>query len=159
VNGRLTSLVVLDFLVLCGLPLAAQPLPEGAGADLVRTRCLACHEADLIVQQRLSQAGWERELDKMIRWGAVIDASERAPLVAYLARHFAPKPAASHAPAGEATYKRACLTCHDGDLVDQQRLTRTGWTREVEKMIRWGATVSESEREALVDYLLSRTGR
>lgn len=53
----------------------------------------------------------------------------------------------------------ACTPCHGADLIDQQRLTRTGWEREVEKMMRWGARVPEAEKETLVDYLLSRTSR
>jgi hypothetical protein len=56
----------------------------------------------------------------------------------------------------EAVYKRACLTCHEDDLIEQQRLTKIGWTREVDKMIRWGAVVPEAEKDALVDYLAAR---
>ncbi len=153
---RLNYLIVSASLCLCGPFVIAQSLPEGPGADVTRARCVSCHEADLIVQQRLSRAGWEREVDKMVRWGAVVEPSERTPLVEYLARHFAPKPEVSHASAGEGTYKRACLTCHEGDLVDQQRLTRTGWTREVDKMIRWGAVVPDADKEALIDFLTSR---
>jgi sulfite oxidase len=51
---------------------------------------------------------------------------------------------------------RACLTCHERDLIAQQRLTRAGWTREVEKMIRWGAPVSDAEKTALIDFLTGR---
>ena len=36
------------------------------------------------------------------------------------------------------------------------RLTPTGWTREVEKMMRWGATVSDAEKAALVAFLAAR---
>jgi DMSO/TMAO reductase YedYZ molybdopterin-dependent catalytic subunit len=53
----------------------------------------------------------------------------------------------------------ACTACHGPDLIDQQRLTRVGWQREVEKMMRWGARVPEAEKDTLVDYLLSRTAR
>lgn len=49
-----------------------------------------------------------------------------------------------------------CLVCHSEDLITQQRLTRTQWTATVEKMVRWGAKVSESERAVLADYLASR---
>jgi mono/diheme cytochrome c family protein len=137
----------------------AQELPPGSGKETVTTRCLTCHEADLITQQRLSRAGWSRELDKMIRWGAVVDAAEREPMLDYLSAHFTPKPVPSHivATAGtEAIYKRACYTCHEDDLIQAQRLTRAGWTREVDKMIRWGAVVSDAERDALIEYLTAR---
>ena len=60
---------------------------------------------------------------------------------------------------GADAYARACSSCHESDLVDQQRLTRVGWQREVEKMTRWGARVPEADKESLVDYLLSRTSK
>jgi mono/diheme cytochrome c family protein len=146
-------------LVLVVAPLDAQDLPPGQGRETVVARCVTCHEGDLITQQRLSRAGWGRELDKMIRWGAVVEPSEREPMLDYLSAHFAPKPVPAHivATAGtEALYKRACLTCHEDDLIEQQRLTKIGWTREVDKMIRWGALVPDAEKDALVDYLAAR---
>ena len=138
----------------------AQELPAGAGAEVLKTRCASCHERDLVMSQHLSAAGWGRELDKMVRWGARLDTAERDVLVPYLAANFSPRPVASHAsetpPPGAATFTRACLSCHEGDLVDQQRLGRTGWVREVEKMMRWGARVADADKDPLVDYLLSR---
>ena len=133
-------------------------LPAGAGAEVLRARCLSCHGTDLITSQQLGEAGWGREIDKMVRWGATVPDAERGPLVAYLARHFAPAPVASHtaAAAGEAVFTRACLACHGADLTEQQRLSPTGWTREVEKMMRWGAQVTDAEKAALVEYLASR---
>lgn len=136
----------------------AAALPEGDGSAIVRTRCLSCHGSDLIASQRLGEAGWERELDKMVRWGANVPETERLALVAYLARHFAPVPSASNPTpaAGETVFKSRCLSCHGADLTEQQRLTHTGWTREVEKMMRWGAQVTDTEKAALVDYLAAR---
>jgi DMSO/TMAO reductase YedYZ molybdopterin-dependent catalytic subunit len=71
----------------------------------------------------------------------------------------APAPAASHEPAAaNATFDRACRVCHDEDLSAQQRLTREGWGREVDKMIRWGARVTPDERAPLIEFLASRWG-
>lgn len=136
-----------------------QDLPAGPGREVVAARCLSCHEADLVVQQRLSRSGWMRSVDKMIRWGAVVEPAEREPMLDYLAAHFAPRPAASHivaTAASEPIYKRACLTCHEDDLIESQRLSRAGWVRSVDKMIRWGAVVSATEKDALIDYLAAR---
>ena len=158
--GRIVSAGALGAFAIAAQVLAAQSLPEGPGAAVLGARCASCHGSDLIVSQRLSAAGWGRELDKMVRWGARVDAAERDALVPYLASHFGPRPALSHAtdttPPGATIYTRACLSCHDGDLIDQQRLTRAGWVREVEKMMRWGARVADAERDPLVDYLVSR---
>jgi mono/diheme cytochrome c family protein len=151
---------VLSATLVAQVPASTGPgLPAGAGVDVLRARCLSCHGADLITSQQLGEAGWGREIDKMVRWGATVPDAERGPLVAYLARHFAPVPVAAHGAAtaaGEAVFTRACLACHGADLTEQQRLSPTGWTREVEKMVRWGAQVSDAEKVALVQYLASR---
>ena len=146
--------------VLASSATVAQQLPAGAGLDVLNKRCLNCHEADLITAQKLSLVGWTRSVDKMVRWGATIAPQERDLLQPYLAQHFGPKPVVSHvsSDAGAATYKRACLTCHDADMIEQQKLTPTGWTRSVEKMVRWGAVVGDLEKQPLVDYLAARFG-
>lgn len=136
-----------------------QDLPTGTGVEVVREKCLLCHEADLIVQQRLSRTGWVREVEKMIRWGTVVTDSEKEVIIAYLAGKFSPRgiqAAAAVEESGRKIFEEKCLLCHEGDLTEQQRLTRAGWTREVEKMIRWGADVSAAEKEPLIDYLTQR---
>lgn len=157
------SLTIL-VIVLTGATVVAQkPLPAGAGLDVLNKRCISCHEADIISGQKLSLIGWTRSIDKMVRWGATISPAERDVLQPYLAQHFAPRPVASHpstdaGAAAEGTYRRVCLTCHEADIVEQQKLTPTGWTRSVEKMVRWGAAVSDAEKQPLVDYLAARFG-
>ncbi|MEO7156322.1 MAG: hypothetical protein ABI039_02095, partial [Vicinamibacterales bacterium] len=147
---------------------SARQLPAGAGADVLKSRCVVCHDTDIITSQRLTLTGWTNSINKMVRWGSQITLDEREVLQPYLATHFAPfrqgsggpalQPAASHADtdAGLATYKRACQTCHDVDIIEQQRLSKTGWTRSVEKMMRWGAPVTDADKEPLVEYLVSR---
>src|SRR5262245_66670810 len=60
---------------------ARQDLPEGKGAEIARDKCVVCHEADVIVAQRLSRQGWTREVEKMIRWGAVVSDADRKSVV------------------------------------------------------------------------------
>ena len=147
----------LGFLVL-GSIAHAQQLPAGPGAEVLKSRCVTCHESDIITSQKLTLTGWTNSINKMVRWGSQITAEERDVLQPYLAANFSPKPAASHGntDAGAATYKRACQTCHDSDIIEQQQLSKTGWTRSVEKMMRWGAQVTDADKEPLVDYLVSR---
>jgi hypothetical protein len=58
------------------------------------TACLECHEARIILQQRLSKAAWTKEVDKMVKWGAVVDPNDRDALIDYLSANFSPdKPA------------------------------------------------------------------
>lgn len=147
---------------------SSQGLPPGPGAEVLKSKCMICHESDIITSQKLSLTGWTNSINKMVRWGSQITPEEREVLQPYLAMHFAPlrqgyggqapKPAASHASteAGLATYKRACLVCHDADIISQQKLSKTGWTRSVEKMMRWGAAVTDTDKEPLIEYLASQ---
>ncbi len=140
-----------------------QDLPEGKGVELARDKCLLCHEADLIAAQRLSKPGWTREVEKMMRWGAKATDAEKAILIDYFSAHFGPRKASAtvataNVERGKQIFDAKCLLCHEVDLVEQQRLGKPGWTREVDKMVRWGAKVSDAEKDALVDYLLRNHG-
>jgi hypothetical protein len=69
-------------------------LPPGPVQGKVRTACLECHDSHIIVQQRLSKAAWTKEVDKMIKWGAVVDTADRDAFIDYLSTNFPPdKPA------------------------------------------------------------------
>ena len=57
-----------------------------------------------------------------------------------------------------AEYKAVCMTCHTNDVVEQQRLNRGQWEKEVEKMTRWGAQVKAEDKNRLVGFLTSRWG-
>lgn len=135
--------------------------PAAAVPEFVRARCVTCHGADLIQQQRLGRAGWERELDKMIRWGAVVPDAERGTLVEYLATIMR-SPASVRASAadgrGAELYAQRCLGCHGSDIVEQQRLGTAGWRREVDKMAGWGARVAPEDKDPLVTYLSAHFG-
>ena len=69
---------------------AAEDLPAGAMQAKATTACLECHEARIILQQRLSKAAWTKEVDKMVKWGAVVDASDHDALIDYLSANFGP---------------------------------------------------------------------
>lgn len=74
-------------------PAPAKPvedLPAGAMQAKATTSCLECHEARIILQQRLSKSAWAKEVDKMVKWGAVVEAIDHDALVDYLSIHFNP---------------------------------------------------------------------
>ncbi len=104
-------LLVMAAAVLCAGPLAAalaqspkpgsedkrpslgtqlSSLPLGPGKAIADQACLRCHSADILRQQRLSEKQWTASVTKMIGWGAEVPESEKAELVAYLARNFGP---------------------------------------------------------------------
>ncbi len=57
-----------------------------------------------------------------------------------------------------ANVKAACLTCHGSDVMEQQRLTRAQWDREVTKMVNWGAPIKADDRGSILDFLVSKWG-
>ena len=134
---------------------------------MLKSRCVICHEADIITSQKLSLTGWTNSVNKMVRWGSQITPQEREVLLPYLAAHFAPLAKAT----GDRRRRRHRIrtptrvwpstsarvsVCHDGDIIEQQKLSKTGWTRSVEKMMRWGATIADADKEPLIEYLASR---
>jgi hypothetical protein len=69
-------------------------LPSGTMQAKATTACTECHDARIILQQRLSRSAWTKEVDKMIKWSAVVDSADRDALIDYLGTNFSPdKPA------------------------------------------------------------------
>lgn len=78
-----------------GTPGAAAPVPSSATPDLppaVRSACVSCHETDVMRQQRLSRTGWDREVDKMTRWGAPVKPGTKEEIVRFLSDTWGPRP-------------------------------------------------------------------
>lgn len=63
---------------------ASASLPPGEGMDAVRSRCIACHEPAMLLQQRLTEQQWIAEITKMQGWGALVTDDEKGPMARYL---------------------------------------------------------------------------
>lgn len=106
IKVRNTQLVAtkctVALLSLCFLPLlrAQSPadLPPGPIQAKVRTACLECHDASIITQQRLSKAAWTKEVDKMVKWGALVAPDDRDAFIDYLSMNFPPDKASAEMP-------------------------------------------------------------
>ena len=103
-------LATFSFTAFAQKPTIAKPtedLPTGAMQAKATTACTECHEARIILQQRLSKAAWTKEVDKMIKWGAVVDASDHDALIDYLSANFSPGQPAYDPPrsASESSWK------------------------------------------------------
>ena len=86
--------------------LCADALLERGEKEEARS-CVACHSLRIVHSQRLAQAAWGRELDKMAGWGSMI--ADREALLAYLSANFGsdkPAPAPSMTKDGSSTEKR-----------------------------------------------------
>jgi hypothetical protein len=88
--AALTIAMLLPLLSLAQQPAASggDTLPAGAMQAKATTACTECHEARIILQQRLSKGAWVKEVDKMTKWGALVDAGDHDALVDYLSANF-----------------------------------------------------------------------
>jgi mono/diheme cytochrome c family protein len=100
-SAMLLTLVIASMALAAAFPCTAlaqknapakttEDLPSGAMQAKATTSCLECHEARIILQQRLSKAAWTKEVDKMVKWGAVVDSSDHDALIDYLSTNFSP---------------------------------------------------------------------
>ncbi len=60
--------------------------------------------------------------------------------------------------AGKNLALASCSVCHSTEMLRQQRLSRSQWTAELNKMIGWGARVAPQDKAVLLDYLAKRFG-
>lgn len=97
------SLAAVVFIVLMGsfdrsfaaqdgktTPSYTAELPPGPMQAKATAACTECHEARILLQQRLSKAAWTKEVDKMTKWGALVDPADRNALIDYLSTNFSP---------------------------------------------------------------------
>ncbi len=83
---RLAVVLVLAVLPMPGTQF--RQLPPGPGRAEVEAACYACHSADLLVQQRLTEKQWTATVEKMMRWGSDVPAEQKDVIIRYLSRHF-----------------------------------------------------------------------
>jgi hypothetical protein len=57
---------------------------------------------------------------------------------------------------GKAEEANSCVACHGLKIIHDQRLSKSAWDRELDKMQRWGATIQN--RQALLEYLTANFG-
>lgn len=70
-----------------------------------------------------------------------------------------PEPTAEPAePEAQVLLEERCTTCHGRDRVKQAQKSREAWATTVDRMMGYGAQLSQSEREVLLDYLVETYG-
>ena len=70
------------------LPAGDALFPGGSSADAINNNCLACHSADMVLNQpALPKSVWQAEVTKMIQnYKAPVSEEDVAAIVDYLAR-------------------------------------------------------------------------
>ena len=68
------------------LPDSDKMFPDGPGSDTINNNCLACHSADMVLNQpALSKQAWAAEVNKMINnYKAPVAPEDVATIVDYL---------------------------------------------------------------------------
>jgi hypothetical protein len=82
----MTRATIVVFAGVLGAALAADQATIEKGQKEEQRVCLPCHSLRLIHSQRLSRAGWNRELDKMAGWGTKY--TDREALLEYLVANY-----------------------------------------------------------------------
>jgi len=57
----------------------------------LRATCESCHGMEVITQQTLTRAQWDREITKMTNWGAQVKPDDRDTLLEFLVNQFGPR--------------------------------------------------------------------
>lgn len=159
----------------------ATPTEPGAtgatlnGEQLVSERCTVCHSIDRIKNKMASGAdrsAWEQTVDRMISYGAQLNADERQAVIDYLSGQggAAPAPAATPTAAsstssalnGEQLVSERCTVCHSADRINKKIASgadRAAWEQTVDRMISHGAQLNADERQAVLDYLVAQSSK
>lgn len=91
-------MVILSVACIWAQSSSVPQLPEGPMKSKVTTACTECHDAQIVLQQRLSKPAWGKEVDKMTKWGALVEPADRDGFIDYLSSNFPPDKAAYQAP-------------------------------------------------------------
>ncbi len=71
--------------------LVAGTLPEDPAKPVLQGKCLICHSADYVTQQRLTAGQWLKTVEKMRKFGAPLSDDEVKQLAGYLGRNWTPE--------------------------------------------------------------------
>jgi|SRR5215472_2507744 len=86
--AKVTVMVAACVPLFWGQSNSISPLPAGTMQAKVTRACMECHESRIILQQRLNKTAWSKEVDKMIKWGALVEPADRDGFIDYLSRNF-----------------------------------------------------------------------
>ena len=135
------------------------PFPAGAGRDIIAVACTQCHSARPIVQLRMGEAGWRRQVYNMVLRGAQIGPGEIDDVVKYLVTNFGPGvpiPGVATPPvtlpdhggadrAGADLVAGACGICHGMDRVVAVARPGRQWEAIVHRMVAIGAPIDADQ--------------
>lgn len=144
---------------------AANPLPPGAGREIVAVACSQCHYLGTIARIRDGASGWRTYVNNMVLRGAQLTPAEVDKVVAYLSGHLGPginlPPArAVSLPDGEGKQlvESRCGLCHDLERITAVSRAKAQWPTIVAAMVASGATATPEEAKTISNYLTANFG-
>jgi hypothetical protein len=75
---------------------SAAPPPEPPAPQIppfppkVKAACVGRHAEEMVAGQKITRGQWEKEVDKMVRWGAQVKPEDREALIDFLASRAPP---------------------------------------------------------------------
>lgn len=73
-------------------PLKPVMLPDDSNKPLLLRACAVCHPIELVVQRKRPIGEWERQVARMVGFGAVASDAEQDRILDYLERWFSQAP-------------------------------------------------------------------
>jgi mono/diheme cytochrome c family protein len=137
-------------------------LIEGQGRDMVAVACAQCHSLSTITHLRLGEAAWRGYVYDMVARGTQLTEPEAETVIAYLAAQYGPGSELPRAAlrsvelpeaAGKAQVEANCAVCHDLFKAVGTRRSKAEWSHVVDKMDRYGLTMSPRDRAVIIRYL------
>jgi cytochrome c5 len=180
------AVVALSACLLCsGANAQGAQAAADDGGQLLREACVQCHSPRPIQLTRDGPGGWRDTVERMVVFGARLEAGEVDELVAYLSGQFGPGtdrmtsgklppdavwPDGQHddatapddlLPPGEGRELIAalCTGCHDGGRILATRRSDESWSRYVREMLAQGQIdPSPDQLATMVAYLQANFG-
>jgi len=147
------SLIFFNLLSLPAMSFAqtADSMPEGAGKDILASKCATCHGLSTALVKRGSARLWQQTIDKMINsYSADISDSEKQILVSYLAENFNENMVSN---IGQQTVAEQCFRCHGDGMWQDVNADRQGWLSVVYRMIGRGGKWTQEQVDVMAEYL------
>lgn len=144
-------LLAIFFLPAMGIAQTAESIPEGAGKDVLISKCVTCHGLSTALAKRASRMGWEQTINKMIdSYSANISNLEKAELINYMAEHYNESAVSNR---GQQTVAEQCFQCHGDGMWQDVFADRNGWLSVIYRMVGRGGKWTQEQIDLMADYL------
>lgn len=123
---------------------------------LIAEKVAGNHDLDRIFNAAKTREEWVETLDRMIGYGAEISDEEKEVIIAYLLDRDSGAMEAAAEVDVEALIDEKVAGNHDLGRIFNADKTREEWEDTLDRMIGYGAQISDEEKEVIIEFLLNR---